>query len=190
MTVSAISSSTTCLPTRRRSSFRRRVAQRRIGALLSAGAGGRLHEAHYNLVAYPWSTEYQNSNQWVLETIAAALADRPIASRTRCTGVATNGRLSSDNDPPDRAGTPGRSAYPRQCRVRRPSARPPDGRRHRSRQRRVGARFRPADRSGCDVDGDFRRGVTMSARMALHSVSGAKRRQAARCKQDLTRTRR
>jgi hypothetical protein len=57
-------------------------AQRRIGALLSAGAGGRLHEAHYNLVAYPWSTKYQNSNQWVLETIAAALADWPIASRT------------------------------------------------------------------------------------------------------------
>jgi hypothetical protein len=56
-------------------------AQRRIGAFLATGAGGRLHEAHYNLVAYPWSTRYQNSNQWVLETIAAALADRPIVSR-------------------------------------------------------------------------------------------------------------
>jgi hypothetical protein len=46
--------------------------QRRIATLLAAGAGGRLHEAHYNLVAYPWSTRYQNSNQWVLETLAAS----------------------------------------------------------------------------------------------------------------------
>jgi len=56
-------------------------AQRRIGALLGARAGGRLHEARYNLVAYPWGTRYQNSNQWVLETMAAALADRPITGR-------------------------------------------------------------------------------------------------------------
>lgn len=56
-------------------------AQRRIGALLAAGAGGRLHEPHYNLVAYPWSTRYQNSNQWVLETVGAALSDRPMHDR-------------------------------------------------------------------------------------------------------------
>jgi hypothetical protein len=51
------------------------TVQRRIGALLAARAGGRLHEPRYSLVAYPWSTRYQNSNQWVLETTAAALAD-------------------------------------------------------------------------------------------------------------------
>lgn len=32
----------------------------------------RLHERRYNLVAYPWSTRYQQSNQWVLEMIASA----------------------------------------------------------------------------------------------------------------------
>jgi hypothetical protein len=28
----------------------------------------------YNMVAYPWSTAYQNSNQWLLEMLAAAWA--------------------------------------------------------------------------------------------------------------------
>ncbi len=31
-----------------------------------------LHNEHYNMVAYPFSTKYQNSNQWVLELLAAA----------------------------------------------------------------------------------------------------------------------
>ena len=31
-----------------------------------------LHSTQYNLVAYPFSTRYQNSNGWVLETLAAA----------------------------------------------------------------------------------------------------------------------
>lgn len=31
-----------------------------------------LHEPKYNMVAYPFSVEYQNSNQWVLEVLAAA----------------------------------------------------------------------------------------------------------------------
>ncbi|HLX28200.1 MAG TPA: DUF2145 domain-containing protein [Casimicrobiaceae bacterium] len=52
-----------------------RGVQRRIGALLAARSAGRFHEARYNLVAYPWSTRYQNSNQWVLETFAGALAE-------------------------------------------------------------------------------------------------------------------
>lgn len=33
-----------------------------------------LHETRYSVVAYPFSTEYQNSNQWILEVLAAALA--------------------------------------------------------------------------------------------------------------------
>ncbi|MBB4131289.1 DUF2145 domain-containing protein [Xanthomonas sp. 3075] len=33
-----------------------------------------LHQARYSVIAYPFSTEYQNSNQWVLEVVAAALA--------------------------------------------------------------------------------------------------------------------
>lgn len=33
----------------------------------------RLHESHYSLVSYPWSTRYQQSNQWALETMTLAL---------------------------------------------------------------------------------------------------------------------
>ena len=33
-----------------------------------------LHEKNYSLIAHPYSTRYQNSNQWVLEQIAAAMA--------------------------------------------------------------------------------------------------------------------
>jgi len=46
-----------------------------------------LHEPRYNVVAYPFATEFQNSNQWVLEVLAAALAqvdgDRPIVNRSQ-----------------------------------------------------------------------------------------------------------
>lgn len=33
----------------------------------------RLHEPRYSMLAYPWATRYQQSNQWALETLAAAL---------------------------------------------------------------------------------------------------------------------
>jgi len=36
-----------------------------------------LHQAAYNMVAYPWSTVYQQSNQWAIETLA--LAEEPAA---------------------------------------------------------------------------------------------------------------
>jgi hypothetical protein len=55
--------------------------QKRIADVLVAGHGGRFHEPRYNLVAYPFATRYQNSNQWLLETLAGALAERPIGSR-------------------------------------------------------------------------------------------------------------
>lgn len=35
----------------------------------------RLHQPHYSMVAYPFATAYQNSNQWVLEVLASAGAD-------------------------------------------------------------------------------------------------------------------
>jgi hypothetical protein len=31
------------------------------------------HTPHYNMVAYPWSQRYQQSNQWALETLAGAM---------------------------------------------------------------------------------------------------------------------
>jgi hypothetical protein len=40
----------------------------------------RLNTRAYNLVSYPWSTRYQQSNQWALETLASA-AEPGIASR-------------------------------------------------------------------------------------------------------------
>jgi hypothetical protein len=33
---------------------------------------GRMHTPAYNMVAYPWSMKYQQSNQWMLETFAMA----------------------------------------------------------------------------------------------------------------------
>jgi hypothetical protein len=35
----------------------------------------RWHEPRYRRVAYPWATRYQQSNQWVIETMAGALGD-------------------------------------------------------------------------------------------------------------------
>lgn len=40
-----------------------------------------MHQAHYNMVAYPFSTRYQNSNQWVLEVIASAMQNEPQTDR-------------------------------------------------------------------------------------------------------------
>jgi hypothetical protein len=40
------------------------------------------HEPRYNMVAYPWSTRYQQSNQWALETLAGAM-DAAAADRRR-----------------------------------------------------------------------------------------------------------
>lgn len=53
-----------------------RAVQQRLHALLSGNGtiAHRLHETRYSIVAYPFSTEYQNSNQWVLEVLAVALA--------------------------------------------------------------------------------------------------------------------
>jgi hypothetical protein len=36
-------------------------------------AVARLHEPRYNMVAYPWALQYQQSNQWAIETLAGAL---------------------------------------------------------------------------------------------------------------------
>lgn len=42
-----------------------------------------LREPRYNLVAHPWATRYQQSNQWLIETLAGAFepaaSDRPRA---------------------------------------------------------------------------------------------------------------
>lgn len=43
---------------------------RALGTALPAS----LYTPAYNMVAYPWSTKYQNSNQWLVEVLAAAWA--------------------------------------------------------------------------------------------------------------------
>lgn len=42
----------------------------------------RLHIASYNMLAYPWATQFQQSNQWTIETLAMA-ADEGATSRER-----------------------------------------------------------------------------------------------------------
>ena len=41
-----------------------------------------LHEPRYNMVAYPWSVKFQQSNQWALETLALAV-EPSVSSRAR-----------------------------------------------------------------------------------------------------------
>lgn len=48
--------------------------QARLAPLLrDAQAALQWHEPRYNMVAYPWSTQYQQSNQWAIETLAGAM---------------------------------------------------------------------------------------------------------------------
>jgi hypothetical protein len=46
--------------------------QERLARLLAGRTPRRLHEPAYNMLSYVYSTRYQNSNQWVLELLAAA----------------------------------------------------------------------------------------------------------------------
>ncbi|QGZ43074.1 DUF2145 domain-containing protein [Pseudoduganella flava] len=50
------------------------AVQARLAQLLAGRTPRRLHEPRYNMLSYAFSTRYQNSNQWVLETYAAASA--------------------------------------------------------------------------------------------------------------------
>mgnify|MGYP006280971037 CR=1 FL=1 len=49
--------------------------QRLLPMLRQNAAAAAMHESRYSLVSYPWSQRYQQSNQWVLETLARALDD-------------------------------------------------------------------------------------------------------------------
>lgn len=60
------------------------AVQSQLGLLL-AGDGlpaKALHESRYSMVAYPFALAYQNSNQWVLEVLAAAIAASEDATDT------------------------------------------------------------------------------------------------------------
>ncbi|MFX7784776.1 DUF2145 domain-containing protein, partial [Acinetobacter baumannii] len=47
--------------------------QQRLRAILVRPQVTRLHEAQYNMLAYPWATRDQQSTQWVNEMLAMAL---------------------------------------------------------------------------------------------------------------------
>ncbi|MES2103445.1 MAG: DUF2145 domain-containing protein [Pseudomonadota bacterium] len=58
--------------------------QQKLVAMLGNGASRRMHTPRYNMLSYPFSDSYQNSNQWVLEMLAAASArDADISSRSQ-----------------------------------------------------------------------------------------------------------
>jgi hypothetical protein len=57
--------------------------QARLLPLLNDNARlAQLHSPRYNMVAYPWSQRYQQSNQWAIETLAMAM-DPAAATRER-----------------------------------------------------------------------------------------------------------
>lgn len=58
-----------------------RETQRALVRVLSSSLVNRLHEPHYNTIAHPQSRDFQNSNQWVLELVVAALAKETPQSR-------------------------------------------------------------------------------------------------------------
>lgn len=57
-----------------------RDTQEKLARLLASTLSEQLHQAAYNMLAYPWSTRYQNSNQWLLELLAAAIAPEDVVS--------------------------------------------------------------------------------------------------------------
>ncbi len=59
------------------------AVQQKLAALLRSSMPQRLHEARYNMLAFPFSTAYQNSNQWLLESWAAAMAEIPVNDRAQ-----------------------------------------------------------------------------------------------------------
>jgi hypothetical protein len=48
--------------------------QEKILATLNSPIAKNLHFSQYNMLAFPFSMQYQNSNQWVLEVLASALS--------------------------------------------------------------------------------------------------------------------
>lgn len=48
--------------------------QQKVLRRLDSSTVKEMHEPRYNMLAFPFSTRYQNSNQWALELLAASLA--------------------------------------------------------------------------------------------------------------------
>jgi hypothetical protein len=53
--------------------------QERLWPMLKEGQGLRtLHTRAYSMVAYPWAQQYQQSNQWAIETLALAMEPQAV----------------------------------------------------------------------------------------------------------------
>ncbi len=59
-----------------------REKQRRLVATFSSQTPGALHSSAYNMLAYPFSTKYQNSNGWILEVLSASLMEKSMPTRS------------------------------------------------------------------------------------------------------------
>ncbi len=57
--------------------------QRRIGVTVQSPAALAMHHPNYSMIANPFSTMYQNSNQWMLELLAMARASDGMPSDRR-----------------------------------------------------------------------------------------------------------
>lgn len=55
--------------------------QQALTRILRSALVSRLHQPHYDTIAHPQSPHFQNSNQWALELIVAALAKNAVQSR-------------------------------------------------------------------------------------------------------------
>jgi hypothetical protein len=55
--------------------------QQKLARALASELPLRLYEPAYSLISNPWSTRYQNSNQWLLEVLAVSLSERPQGTR-------------------------------------------------------------------------------------------------------------
>lgn len=57
------------------------LQDRLVELLASTSEQLRMHEARYSAVAYPFSTRYQNSNGWLIETFARAVSNELLPNR-------------------------------------------------------------------------------------------------------------
>ncbi|MGC4061681.1 MAG: DUF2145 domain-containing protein [Aquabacterium sp.] len=56
--------------------LRKDVQQRLLPILQEPHLAATVHTRAYSMVAYPWATDYQQSNQWAIETLALAMGAR------------------------------------------------------------------------------------------------------------------
>lgn len=57
------------------------VQERLLDVLQDRKKSLALHHSAYSMVSYPWSTKYQQSNQWAIETLAEAMEPTTVRNR-------------------------------------------------------------------------------------------------------------